>query len=256
MPQDGPSGSVLLALVAPAILCLPLDPGRRLRLLAGSSGATLSVNDMAMTTALGNRPEAFQLRRMVEGRITLSLADRPVEHADIARAMAAIEAEALRAAPGQQIIIEAQLRILLVLLWRHAFGSSEITAHEGPQTFLLRRFRQLVEAHFRDRWRVSDYAATLNITADRLHDLTTRLLNRSPRALVQERSQREARALLMRSNMTLDQIAAYLGFKSAAQFSAFFAKLQGVPPGRFRAEALDRQARNAVEPEAGFTDWP
>jgi len=82
--------------------------------------------------------------------------------------------------PGHQTIVEAELRCLLVRLWRHSYQAIHTVSSDGPQTILLRRFRQLVEAQYRKRWRVQDYAAALGTTADRLHNVATKSLGRSP----------------------------------------------------------------------------
>jgi AraC family transcriptional activator of pobA len=153
-------------------------------------------------------------------------------------------------------VIEAQLRCLLIHIWRqnHTFVEAAETA--GPQLALLRRFRQLVERHFRERLKVADYAAALHSTPDRLHSITFETLGRTPLALIHARCHLEARALLTRTNLSLDQIAAELSFKSTPQFSSFFRKMEGVPPGRYRAAAMAQSAALGRRQELEFSDWP
>ena len=241
---------------APCILSLPHDPQRQVSLLAGSAGAALAVNDFGMTTALGSRPEAIELRVMMNSFVSLPLHDLPDQEEKITQALAFIAEETAQQAPGQLVVIEAQLRCLIILLWRACYLPQETTSSDGPQTILLRKFRQLVETHFRQRWRVADYAKALSTTPDRLHSVASHNLGRKPLDLIHERSHREAIALLDRSSMTLDQIAAYLGFKTTAQFSAFFRKMEGHPPGRFRAAKFARQTATTTAQGSGFDDWP
>ncbi len=241
---------------APVLLCQPVDSQRQIKLLAGSSGVRLALDGVGMTSVLGSRPEAVELRVMVRDLVALPLGERPDEEVQITQALNAIGMETRGRAPGRLVVIEAQLRCLLIQLWRHSYNAESAPFADGPRTSVLRRFRQLVEIHFRSRWRVTDYANALGTTTDRLHNLATQTLTRTPLQLIHERTQREAIALLTRSNMTLDQIAAYLGFKTSAQFSAFFRKLEGMPPGRYRLEDVARHAEPATEKEASFTDWP
>lgn len=241
---------------APALVCLPDNAQRQVKLLAGSSGVQLALDGPGMANVLGNRPEAVELRVMLRDMVALSLDAHPEQGMQVAQAVNTIGIEAHRRAPGHLVMIEAQLRCLLIQLWRHSYNAADVPREYRPRDSVLWRFRQLVEINFRSRWRVSDYANALGTTPDRLHNLATQSLTRTPQQLIHERTQREAKALLTRSNMTLDQIAAYLGFKTSAQFSAFFRKLEGIPPGRYRLEHSARQAEPAVAQTAGFPDWP
>lgn len=241
---------------APALLCRPVDAGRQIKLQAGSTGFHLALDGVAMTNVLGNRPEAVELRVMVRDLVALALGDRPEQDRQIILALNAIGMETRGRASGRLVVIEAQLRCLLIYLWRHSYSAGEAAFADGVQMGVLRRFRQLVEIHFRSRWRVADYADALGTTPDRLHNLATKTLGRTPLQLIHDRAHREARALLTRSNMTLDQIAAYLGFKTSAQFSVFFRKLEGMPPGKYRLKDVAKQAEPAAEQETGFPDWP
>ncbi len=243
-------------LEAPGLLCLPVSAQRQIKLLAGSSGVHLALDEVGMANALGNRPEAVELRVMVRDLVALALTGRAAQDLQVQQALNVIGAETRGRAPGRHVVIEAQLRCILIQLWRISYSTSEAHFADGPRTNALWRFRQLVETHFRNRWRVADYADALGTTTDRLHNLATQRLKRTPLQLIHERTQREAKALLTRSNMTLDQIAAYLGFKTSAQFSAFFRQREGRPPGKYRTEYAARHAEPAPEQETSFTDWP
>ena len=251
IPQD-----IRKHIEAPALLCLPVDRQWQVRLGAGSSGMHLAVNDIGMTSAIGSRPEAVELRIMVSDLAALPLGGLAEQEARISAALHAIMEEDRRKSPGHVVILEAHLRCLLIHFWREVYKTDETITEGGHQTILLRRFRQLLETHYRSRWRVRDYANALGTTADQLHNLATLKLKRKPLDLIHERSHREAKALLTRSNMTLEQIAAYLGFKTSAQFSALFRKLEGLPPGKYRSERFAQQTELAIEQDTSFYDWP
>jgi AraC-like DNA-binding protein len=103
---------------------------------------------------------------------------------------------------------------------------------------------------------VADYAVALGTTPDSLHNRTTRALGRTPLELIHQRVHLEARALLSRSTLSLGQVAAHLGFSSPAQFSAFFRRHEGLPPGRFRNSRSAQDAPRSMAQDPNFTDWP
>lgn len=238
------------------LLSHPVAPDRRLWLIAGSVGAQLVSDDLGLSAALGSRPEAPELRLMMDAPVMLPLAPLPGVDGQVAQAIGTVLAELDRQAPGHVTIVEAQLRHLLILIWRHSHRTEDTRFQDPVQSVLIRRFRQLIDTHFRRRLKVADYAAELGISADRLHDLTTRTLGRTPLALIHDRTLEEAKALLARSNMTTDQIAAALGFHSAAQFNQFFSRREAIAPGRYRTALRNRQAGRAEADAPKLADWP
>lgn len=241
---------------APALIWLPWDSSSRIAVRAGSVGASLLLGERGLANAIGRKPEAAELRMMARDNVLLPLDEKPQVLQDISRAFDLVVREAGSDAPGVETIVEAQVRVLLVLLWRHATRARQHMETGASSAQILQRFRQLLEVHFRDRWTVSAYAAELGMSADRLHDICTRTLGKPPRQLIQERTIYEAQALLERSNRTVDQIAAFLGFKSAAQFNTFFKSRIHVPPGQYRQERSRQQAREADGGSHSFADWP
>ena len=188
--------------------------------------------------------------------MTLDLSRFALVEKDIARAFDAMRHEFHSGAPGAETIIEAEVRILLVVLWRHVAIPNESVAHPAGAAQALRAFRQLVEMHFRDRWHVSDYAAQLGVTRDRLHDICKRSLAKPPLRLIHERSVSEAEALLLRSSLTIDQIADFLGFPSTPHFSRFFRRMMGQPPGAFRRNSTYGKGKDHGTQVRSFADWP
>lgn len=245
-----------VTLEAPALVCWPNQPVCVVKIQAGSSGVHLAVSETSLAAALGNRPESYELHDMLRGFVALSLIDLPDSGDRAAQALEAIAQEHAAGQAGHQVVIEAQLRCLLIHVWRQNHQAVEAPNAVGPQIILLRRFRQLVEAHFRERWKVADYALALNSTPDRLHNITTHVLRRTPLALVHDRCHLEARALLTRTNLSLDQVAAQLGFRTTPQFSSFFRKMEGLPPGKYRAASLAHQNDMTEAPDLDFSDWP
>ena len=254
--QSGTSETARRIIKGPALICWPSGNRVQFSLSAGSTGVHLALGEMFLVSVLGKRPEAVEMRDAVLDLVILPLDNTPeIEHR-IQIILEEIAYEQRQPSAGQLLVIEAQLRCLIVHLWRHAQKTDEDTQSSGQRIILLRRFRHLVETNFHSRWRVSDYANALNMTTDRLHDVATRFLGKTPLELIHDRTQREAKSLLARSNLSLDQIAAQLNFKTTQQFSAFFRKQEGMPPAKYRKKATAISGKLPIGENLDFSDWP
>jgi AraC family transcriptional activator of pobA len=81
---------------------------------------------------------------------------------------------------------------------------------------------------------VAQYAAGLNVTPARLRAACIEVTGKTPTRVLEERLVLEAKRNLTYTNMTVAQIAYYLGFTDPAYFSRFFSKLVGESPAAFR----------------------
>jgi AraC family transcriptional activator of pobA len=228
---------------------------RRFRASAGSRGATLLLSDAMLANTIGHRPEAADIRLMLDRDFEVDLQDRSEALTGLSASFAQMLAEQSRDARGSAAIVEAHARIVTVLIWRLVnLDEPRVTAqHRGSR--LLQQFRQLLEAHFRERWQVASYARALGVSTDRLNDLCQRSLGRSPRRLIRERLTYEAQLLLERSSRTNDEIAGMLGFSDAAHFSKAFKAATGQPPGRYRRMARAAGTKAPLE-RRNYADWP
>jgi len=73
----------------------------------------------------------------------------------------------------------------------------------GVETKILRKFRHLVELHYRDHWRVSRYAEVLGVDYDRLHRICKYETGRTAAELIHERLTAEAKVRLENSGCPL-----------------------------------------------------
>lgn len=241
---------------APSLLWLPMAQGVRLRASAGSSGFLIALDAATLSNSIGHKPEAASLRLMSSRRLTVHLADLPDTRRTVHGNLNAIVTELDKVAAGMDTIIEAHLRIVLVLIWR-TLSLSHIDSQDSTgSSLLLEGFRQNLETHMRERWPVLRHAEELGVSPDHLHDICTRVLDKPPKKLIQERLAFEAETLLEKSQMTLEQVAYYLGFHSAPQFFAFFKKQTGTPPGRYRKLVRNRARNDVFEDSRTFADWP
>ncbi len=249
-----PEGEDIIA--APAIIWSPKETGTRLRAKAGSHGIVMVVSEATLANAIGHKPEAAAMRLMSAREFTLDLASKPEIERSLDASYSAIFQELEMNETGMETVIEAQIRIMMVSLWRAGVRLVSKDADKNQPNIILESFRHLVESHLRDRWPVQRFATQLGISPDRLHDICTRTLGIPPQRLVLDRLTVEAQALLQRSPQTLDQIADYLGFRSTPQFSAFFKTHTGFSPGAFRRAIRRRDNAAELVQSRTYADWP
>jgi len=114
-------------------------------------------------------------------------------------------------------------------------------ADDNPQFLqagghIVKEFKQLLEQHFTDWHKVSDYAAALNISADYLNNVVRTSIGSNVKELIQKRIILEAKRLGLHTEYSNKEIAYRIGFNEPSHFSRFFKKLEGKPFSAFREE--------------------
>ncbi|MBB3777754.1 AraC family transcriptional activator of pobA [Xanthomonas campestris] len=136
---------------------------------------------------------------------------------------------ALHAAAAQLLIWTARTAL------EHAQDAAAVSPYADPALRHLRGYRALIDQHYRAHWPVSRYAQQLGLTPGHLNALCQRLAGASALQLLQRRIMLEARRSLRYTSLSVQQIAADLGFFDAAYFSRYFVRHAGCSPTRFRA---------------------
>ncbi|GAB4355733.1 MAG: helix-turn-helix domain-containing protein [Gammaproteobacteria bacterium] len=249
-----PDGDV--PFLAPCLAWLPWQAGSSLKIKAGSTGFQMAVGDEVLVGAIGNDSESVNLRYLADRNIIAPLDEEPEIMADAEHAFDLVVRELHRPRNGAWTMVLAQVRTLLVFLWRLSGVEELAMRSQGEPSRILQRFRQLVEMHFRDRWPVKRYAAEINISHDRLHDICRRKLGKTPLQLIHERTLYEARLRLERSTLSVDQVASSLGFSDVSHFSRFFKSKVGLPPAAYREKVALSIATGDAVTEHSFADWP
>lgn len=99
---------------------------------------------------------------------------------------------------------------------------------------LVAEFLRLAEAHCRDRWRLTDYARALHVSAGHLRATCVKMAGAPPIRLIHEYLIREAKHRLIGSSLPITAIALDLGFEDAAYFSRLFHSKCGMSPQQYR----------------------
>lgn len=138
----------------------------------------------------------------------------------------------------------AQMEMLQSLLKRFIIKSSRIARQQfetsndlqSPEVDLIRSFSALVEKHFRQWRKVSDYADQLNRSPKTLSNLFKKYGSVSPSSIISERIAIEAKRLLLYTDQSVKEIAYDLGFDDPGHFSKYFHKSAGHSPSEFRTQ--------------------
>jgi AraC family transcriptional regulator, transcriptional activator of pobA len=245
-----------VVLAAPCLVWLPIEPGHFLRVAAGSSGELLLLSDMLVKDAIGQGAESVHLRVLNDRAVAVNAIEPATMLAEVAHSFAAIAREARLDERGSWNFLTAHVALILVHCWRLS-GMEDVTRQGfDSRSEMLVKFRHLVETHFRDRWKIADYAVSLGVTHDRLHDTCARTLQRTPLELLHDRLTHEASLRLARSGLSIEALADDLGFRSASHFSRFFKQRSGFTPAAYRKAARSATAGSAPLPPSTYADWP
>jgi AraC family transcriptional activator of pobA len=226
-----------IAFRAPCLLLIPAGVVHGFIYEADSAGSVLTIADSYLRDLVGREPGFASLFRAA-CQLPLPLDSR------LAEALTRLGRELVWTAPGRAAAVEAQLLTLLVealrlLIQADAAGPSV----QGTQARLVARYRELIEAHFRNGQSLEFYAERLGCTVSRLRTSCLKVSGVAPLRLVHDRMLLEAKRALIYSNMTVAEVGYQLGFEDPAYFSRFFSKAEGCSPRRYRAErALDETA--------------
>lgn len=137
---------------------------------------------------------------------------------------------------------EEMLRILLkrfiIQCTRIARQRLDITQEKESGFEIVRRYYNLVDEHFRTKKQVQDYADLLHKSPKTLSNIFSTCKLPSPLRVIHERTEAEAKRLLLYSNKSVKEIAEIMGFEDQASFSRFFKNMTGQSAVQFRATTV------------------
>lgn len=105
---------------------------------------------------------------------------------------------------------------------------------KGADLDYVMLFKDLLENQFRKQKLVSNYARQISVTEKRLNQATTKVLDKSPKQMIDERIMLEAKRLLAHTNESVKKIGFELGFDEPTNFIKFFRKHLHSTPVEFR----------------------
>lgn len=223
---------------APCIFAVPCGAVHALRMVANTEGRVLTFSDAVLRTLAAREPKFAAL---FDSGAWVAPSSQEINKASLLLAR-----ELGWDAEGSYIAVEAHLTIVLVEALRLR-SQAEVEARTllGPHTALTARYRRLLEKHFREHPSVAWSADRLGVTEARLRTACRVSAGRSPVQLLHDRLRLEAVRVMRYSNMSVGQVATYLGFPDPAYFSRFFTQSVGASPRTFR-KAREHETINDV----------
>ncbi|MES2944469.1 MAG: helix-turn-helix domain-containing protein [Pseudomonadota bacterium] len=154
-----------------------------------------------------------------------------------------LEQEVDTRAAGHVVGTEALLTSLLLMLVRKT--QLEQIDSEAPtrnETRVADRFRELIDQHYRQNWQLQNYASIMAVSLAQLRAACAAATGQSPTKMIHARIITEAKRNLIFGDMSMEQIAYWLGFSDAAYFTRFFRKEVGQSPSQFRITSRQQPA--------------
>ncbi len=132
----------------------------------------------------------------------------------------------------------ALLKLLLIQSNNHCARYK----NENPQSVetgnhLVRNFKELIDLHYQQQHKVSDYAEMLAVTSDYLNKSVKTLTGKSAKEFILDRILIEAKRALLFTELSNKELSYRLGFEEPAHFSNFFKRYSGISPLDFRSSA-------------------
>jgi AraC-like DNA-binding protein/uncharacterized Zn-finger protein len=125
-----------------------------------------------------------------------------------------------------------QLIIRSTRMWKKAHDLADSSVAQEVE--FIRKFSQLVEAHYTTHHNVADYADMLNITPKALSKRISRHSPKSPNDIIKERIILEAKRLLIHTTLSVKEIGYKLGYEDPAYFVRLFTNQVDASPLLFR----------------------
>jgi AraC-like DNA-binding protein len=153
------------------------------------------------------------------------------EHDRTARLVAELDEE-FRRGEGNESVLRALLHVLIVRAGR----LPGIPAPSPPARAraVATEFAQQAEKSELGLWSVRAHAARLGVTPGYLTEAVKAATGRTAAELVREVRTREAKRFLLRTDLSVRQVASRVGFADPAYFCRFFRRETGLSPGGFR----------------------
>lgn len=152
----------------------------------------------------------------------------------LARLVADMECEYRAGQAGFASVLRAYLHVLVVRASRLAEPLARRPDPAGRPALVTQEFLRLLARPGPEVWSVRSCAAGIQVSVGYLNEAVKQTTGRTPGQLVRQVRTHEAKRLLARTDLTVRQVAAGVGFADPAYFCRFFRRETGLSPGSFR----------------------
>lgn len=134
----------------------------------------------------------------------------------------------------QSDILRNQLKNVLLVSERERQTQNSEMINKGPDLDCVIKFRDLLDKQFQIQKSVAKYTTQLNVTQKRLNSATLKVMDITPKQMIDARVILEAKRLLVHTLDSVKEIGYTLGFEEPTNFVKYFKKHQTITPIEFR----------------------
>ena len=218
---------------APVIIGIPPGTVHGFSFSPNTDGAVLTLQSTVLMTDSGDREAEFE--HLFAGPMIVNPTVDSDAMASLHSFLALTRSEFDRQETAREGMLRWLSKALLVVVVRLANRQRDTpsaSADDTTQAWLT--FCRLVDQHYREHWRVNDYAAAMHTSTSTLNRLCQATAGRTAKQIIQDRLATEIRRRLIYTRESLDGVAWSLGFKDPSYFSRFFKRQEGVSPREYR----------------------
>ena len=154
----------------------------------------------------------------------------------------AIQRESTQARPGMADAVQAHASLVGVWLLRQAIPGQIDAPQDNAAHRLAHRYAARVVSDYATAQGVGDHAQALGVTPTHLSRVCKALSGLTAAEILTQRKLYEARLRLGQATPPIRQVAASLGFASAAYFTRFMQQHTGLSPSALRAKSAAHAA--------------
>lgn len=123
------------------------------------------------------------------------------------------------------MVVDSELRIYSKTLWSQEYNRARM---------LVNNFLELVAKYHLEYRDVTFYADKMCISASYLYKMTVKVLNSSPKSLIDKQVVQAIKNYLLSTDLSIKSIAVQLHFKDASYMCRLFRRIEGTSPREYR----------------------
>lgn len=235
--EQGSVGVILdeesMTLESPVLISVPPPVIHAFELQTGAKGVSLTLSQNYITKIAshfeGMANSTLGLARLIPRETLIEGTNQ------VSNLFKQISVEYLRNHPQRRAAMYGHVMLLFVEIVRllHLPTGDTPSVHTKQQA-VFRDFEALVEAHFYDRWRISNYVNALATNERTLRRICHTITGLTPGGILQQRIALEAKRSLLYTDKTVAEICYALGFNDPAHFTKFFIRNTNTTPTTYR----------------------
>lgn len=139
--------------------------------------------------------------------------------------------------PHSEFKIDAVRHLTLAMFYGYSHMKHDMSSYaKGTNRYndIYSAFLEAVGKHFKKEREVGFYADKLCLTAKHLSQVVKEVSGRTASDIIEDYVITEIKALLLSTNMTIQQISNYLNFPSQSVFGKYVKRVTGISPKEYR----------------------